>query len=537
MDKGSITSPSQPPLLAKKSKPMEPPSSLTLGRTSGVVAAGAWAARWEVASLLESRCDPGALVEVIRSGSEGDHILNTVPSATSASVRSWSPVTSGMPSSFKGEGNDLEDPPSDGDVWEKDIMRQAAILDSIQAQPKGGLPPWVIGDASSRAAAGYSSSSTPAVAPIAAPYVGNSNVVKFEKMASPPPKGVPLKRNLGAPREEARVDSDRLQSEAKEEEVEFSKPAKPPPEYPSEGNPGEKEPKGERSRDRRSAPVSMEEREKQGLIKYDTDCETIFGILKGRFQVQMDLIEIVEENGKFDRERFRKLTAPNKSSTGLNYTRLMSRFLKWRLDRPDLDGRSGGFDAKMGVLDFVEHLMQQQVGYLTPRSFLYSVDYFARAFGFSPSGGHWARAKRLAATFATSKKEPVSRAPGFCRATMCALERAVLDSSLPITERVACGKLRLCIQASVRYDDLLNTPLECCEWVRRPGEVNIIGLRSRALRGKSGPRAWIAALSGVHPDHDDWLPTLMKLLLEAHGATWKWDDHTGKLASPISNNS
>ena len=117
------------------------------------------------------------------------------------------------------------------------------------------------------------------------------------------------------------------------------------------------------------------------------------------------------------------------------------------------------------------------------------MDYFARAFGFKASGGHWHRAQRLAGSFAASPTAPVERAPGFKKATMHALESAVIDNSLPCTERVACGKLRLCIQASIRYDDLLNTPLECFEWVRRPGEINnIIGIRSRALRGKSGPR-------------------------------------------------
>ena len=113
---------------------------------------------------------------------------------------------------------------------------------------------------------------------------------------------------------------------------------------------------------------------------------------------------------------------------------------------------------------------------------------------------------------------------------MIALEEAVLNGYLTKPERVACGKLRLGIQSSTRFDDLLNTPLVCCEWVRRPGESEILGLRSRTIRGKSGPRAWIAAISGVNPKHDDWLPVLMKLVLESHGIKWKEDDHMGKSA-------
>ena len=57
----------------------------------------------------------------------------------------------------------------------------------------------------------------------------------------------------------------------------------------------------------------------------------------------------------------------------------------------------------MRVPHFVEDPIQQQVGYLTPRSFLYAVDYFARAFGFTASGGRWNRAHRLSGSFAASR--------------------------------------------------------------------------------------------------------------------------------------
>lgn len=40
------------------------PDPIELGQTSGVTAAGAWAARWGVASLLESRCGPAHLVSL-----------------------------------------------------------------------------------------------------------------------------------------------------------------------------------------------------------------------------------------------------------------------------------------------------------------------------------------------------------------------------------------------------------------------------------------------------------------------------------------
>ena len=48
----------------------------TLGSTQGMFAAGAWAARHEVAHLLEARCDPSELVKMVKSGEEGQKPLS-----------------------------------------------------------------------------------------------------------------------------------------------------------------------------------------------------------------------------------------------------------------------------------------------------------------------------------------------------------------------------------------------------------------------------------------------------------------------------
>ena len=114
---------------------------------------------------------------------------------------------------------------------------------------------------------------------------------------------------------------------------------------------------------------------------------------------------------------------------------------------------------------------------------------------------------------------------------MKALEELVVDPFVQKPVRVACGKLRLSIQSSARFDDILNTPVACCEWIRRPGSKGIIGLRSRAIRGKCGPRLWVASLKGVVPANDRWLIELMRLVLESHGSSWETDDHLGKAAS------
>ena len=46
--------------------------------------------------------------------------------------------------------------------------------------------------------------------------------------------------------------------------------------------------------------------------------------------------------------------------------------------------------------------------------------------------------------------------------------------------RVVCGKLRLCAQAALRWDDLVRTPLMGVERVRRRGEKGVVGLRTKA---------------------------------------------------------
>ena len=501
-------------------------SKSALGQTSGVAAAGAWAARWEIASLLEARCDPSELVSDIRSGREGDHILGVgavASTATAGSLKSWSPV--GSAPEFRkeshgdqtGSGGKLWE--TDSDDWEQDLLKQHAILESLTGEKAGSLPPWITNDAGS----GSAKDTKKVIGPS---YVERgARETTFSRAATPPPRGTEIRNQTRAERPQAAAGAE---------------PACMPP---PEGIDSRLRESRDRDRDRsrrrmrrrtrelEDMPTSMGQKESAEMEKYFKESLDIFSLLLKKFKVEMELATIIAPEGKVDEARFRLLTRPKKAGTGMNYVRLMTRFLGWRMNRSDLDRREGGFDAKFGVLDFVESLVQDETGYLTPRTFLYAVDYFAIAFGFNAVGGHWHRAKRLASSYAASKTTPPSRAPFFTKLTMSSLEMAVLDPFLSRPERVACGKLRLCVQSSTRFDDILNTPLSGCEWVRRPGERNIIGLRSKALRGKTGGRSWIAALPGVKPDHDKWLIVLMELVLGSHGATWKQDDHFGKMAA------
>lgn len=87
--------------------------------------------------------------------------------------------------------------------------------------------------------------------------------------------------------------------------------------------------------------------------------------------------------------------------------------------------------------------------------------------------------------------------------------------------RITSGKLRLCAQASIRHDDLNNTPLHNTEWCRLRGSRAVGGLRAKASKTKTSPRPWVATHLAAHRDHDEWLPCLVKLILDCHGDMWK----------------
>ena len=496
----------------------------SLGRTAGVAAAGAWAARQEVASLLRARCSPDTLVSLIERGEEGPHVLNFAgsdapkfPRRKSPSPdKSWSKVESEKRSSALERGSATQELFSDDDDWDKDVEKQRAILESL-VPPSGEVTPvW----ASRSSGSGVEKKKAPQtrVIPVQLP-----EGVGFKKKASPP-EGYSFYKS-------ARPESDRKEGL---EDIKFKTPAtRPPktaPEERDEPPARSRSRRRERCRRRKEEADTMAGRESGLMRQYQEGCEGVYNWMR-RLGFEMELTKILEEKGPMDKERFKSLTKPNRVATGLNYVRLMTRLFEWRFRQPSLDSRSGALDGRMGVLEFVEHLISCQVGYLTPRSLLYALDFFGTLFGFDPKGSYWGRAKKLVTGYAQSKTDPPSRAPAFCRATMKALEECVTDTYLQKPVRVACGKLRLSIQSSTRYDDVLNTPVSCCEWIRRPGSKGIIGLRSRAIRGKCGPRLWVASLKGVSPENDSWLIELMKLILESHGSSWKTDDHMGKAAN------
>ena len=110
------------------------------------------------------------------------------------------------------------------------------------------------------------------------------------------------------------------------------------------------------------------------------------------------------------------------------------------------------------------------------------------------------------------------------------LERVVNDESRGPADRLVAGRLRLCCQASIRHSDLVRTRLRDVEWCRDKGKTTVRGLRARVRKTKSGPRSWVSSFLGVTEAGDAWMPTLMHLLLEHHGSSWRVHDFLGPKA-------
>eukprot|EP00435_Cladocopium_sp_Y103_P019082 s2279_g4.t1 len=219
----------------------------------------------------------------------------------------------------------------------------------------------------------------------------------------------------------------------------------------------------------RALPTRTRPLEMQKLEQYRVLTRSLFEEMI-ILEVPMDLIaDITTDGTHIDDSVFTLLTDPKSPGTGLRYARLLKRFLN---ANAVAEAQESGTRVKV-----FGHEFMLAVGFL---------DY---------------------------------------------LEKLVLDDSRDLQTRVACGKLRLCTQASIRHSDLAGTAMRDVEWCRLVGGTEVLGLRAKASFTKSGPRPWAAALLGVMPDNDGWLTTLVSLLLKMHGPGWKEHSFVGCAAN------
>lgn len=152
--------------------------SWALGRTEGVLAAGAWAGRLEIADLLEEGIDADTLLYLIRKGKESGRKLKPdgsledplprVPdeeSEVAPTSRPSSPLGKGDAREVLGDMTDEE--------WNLALAKQKSILESLAGG--GERPPWAK-EKSRSAIAGRFFPADPAG-------------VTFVKSSKPPPVG------------------------------------------------------------------------------------------------------------------------------------------------------------------------------------------------------------------------------------------------------------------------------------------------------------------------------------------------------------
>lgn len=487
-------------------------STFELGRSSGPTSAGAWAARFEVANMLEAKCSPADLIAMIRVGKEGTRSL-TMDGSLGPGVMELDDRDSAASQEGSVEQGDLD----------AEVARQKAIMDSLMSVDTR-VPPWEVkSDQGSRSPrpGGHSNVSSQSSTGLADQKLGSlahSIERGFKKRAKPPSEAV-LKKLKGETQPEVE------KAKAAEVPMAFEKRAKPPVDLELAKSHRPQPFKGSLPRGKQADLSSKEEAE---LAKFTKKALALYAKFED-YGVSMDLTELVElKDGYVDTERFKSHTLPNRAATGLRYARLMEAHFKWlrEVDNP-FEGRENAFE-KLGILGFMEYIIQRKAGARTPQGLLYAVDFFGKAFGFGVAGSHFDRAKRLSLRYAQMTKVERCGAPMFTRTTLVALERILLDQGAPIAHRVTAGKLRLCIQASIRHSDLNYR-------IRRRGEIDIVGIRAKALRGKTGARAWVASVLAADKSNDQWLQTLMKLLLEAHGPGYAFHDHFGRLPNAEGN--
>ena len=409
-----------------------------------------------------------------------------------------------------------------GDL-DAEVTRQKAIMDSLMSADTR-IPPWEVkSDQGSRSPriggpSNVSSQSSTGLSDQKLGSLAHSIEKGFKKRAKPPSEAA-LKKLKGETQPEVE------KAKVGETPVAFEKRAKPPADLDLARAHKLPTLKGSLPRGKQ---VDLSSKEGAELAKFTKKALALYSKFED-YGVSMDLTELV------DTERFKAHTLPNRAATGLRYARLMESHFRWlrEIDNP-FEGRENAFE-KLGILGFMEYIIQRKAGARTPQGLLYAVDFFGKAFGFVVAGSHFDRAKRLSLRYAQMTKVERCGAPMFTRTTLVALERILLDQGAPIAHRVTAGKLRLCIQASIRHSDLNYTPIACCEWIRRRGEIDIVGIRAKALRGKSGARAWVASVLAADKSNDQWLQTLMKLLLEAHGHGYTVHDHFGRLPNASGN--
>ena len=397
----------------RKEKPQE---DWSLGATHGAVAYGAWAARIEIANMLEMKCDPGKIIELVDRGVEGPNPMKTdnegIP-RFSDPVRIHDEdeeVQEKDPQPFVPSRDFTESQVAQSLFPEKEVKEvveeQMAIMNALTGSDSE-IPPW----------ARKAPDEMPmASKPLGGPFGGTAaQEATFKERAQTPQEGLEVKTFREA------FKRPNMETKREDEEKDrFMKSAPPPP----EGVVVEAvEKRNMRAPPRPKAPPgeSLAEREKGELERFKVVALEIYYAYQS-LGIQMDLAQWVGEP-KVDEAKFIFHVAPSRASTGNRYANLLMGHLNWVKTIPGSPLEGGTPLERLRTVEYVEHIVQKGIGRYTPSSFLFALDYFSKAFGFDPTGTQWRRAKMLASRYTKAGPELTDRAPQFSKETLLALER------------------------------------------------------------------------------------------------------------------
>ena len=342
------------------------------------MAIGAWAARVEIAKMIEAGVPAREILSEIRKGEEGDFPLPPFEQAVPHSGSS-TPGSSTTPRPGRDTGvssTTSRSGPPRGVPWEK---------------PGHGSPVSV----SPTSAAGGRSSGLPEWA-----RKGDGPRMTFRKQAVPPVETLP---DWAKPETK---DVDKKSGKAVESEFEYT-PSEPIAELVESGifkNFKKKAEPPEREWelvDQAGGYVPIKLPSRSNPLETEK-LETFRSLSKALFEelvvlkIKMDLVETVVEGGELLEDRFHILTEPRSAGTGLRYVRLLRRYVDAYQEQCDPEKAPQDLFSEGFMQKFVLQLISEGAGFRTPQSLVYAIEHFGGVFGFETPGPRHARIRKMA---------------------------------------------------------------------------------------------------------------------------------------------
>ena len=227
-----------------------------------------------------------------------------------------------------------------------------------------------------------------------------------------------------------------------------------------------------------------------------------------------------------DRSLLNLVLRPNRPSTALRHIRMWRRYYSFiKLDMGTFPGHVFGAAR---VARWLKDFMDNNAGATTPMTALGMLRFMSHKLEFPEPVSITSPLYTLARRWKEEQAKERSQAPPFNKRFILLLENGVLDKVRCHVDRLAMGRMRVAVGASVRNDDLRRTPVARMELVLHP-DGSMRGVKARAKRTKTHARLWVCSSLGIDSVNDGWLQQVIVLLREAHGTNYNTDDNMGKM--------